>query len=500
MTALTDGDRVLGGRYRLGRLLGRGAMAAVYDGVDTRLERAVAVKVLGGDSALGPEGRIRFEREARAAARLTHPHVVAIYDSGTDGDIAYIVMERLPGTTLADYMQGGPLAADWVLHVATDVLDALGAAHSVGLTHRDIKPGNILITPDDRAKVADFGIAKLADIDADADLTATGLVVGTAAYLPPERIDGKPASARGDLYALGVVLYEALAGRKPFTGDSPVSVAYAARHGQPPALGRLRPDLSPSLVSAVARAMAVDPDARFGDAEEMAAALRAAGAPSRLADPASASTERLDVSAAPTELLARRAGSAPTALVQAGRSAVTAWYRRDRRRTALLAAASLFAVAVGVAALTGSQKGAPASTRSPATARSPGTTASTATGPATTPAAATTTTTSSVAASASDPQAAALEAAAVKLASSDGADPQAAALLQQVASLSPTLRPAAAAAAETALAGMLASGRLTNPQYQLAMAPLVAITGGGVPVGAPPGPAKNAHGSGKHDG
>ena len=272
---------LVAGRYRLGELLGTGGMADVYDGVDERLDRPVAVKVLRPEMASREDVRLRFEAEARSAARLVHPNVVGVFDSGEDDDgaLPYLVMERLPGETLADRMQAsssssdGPLDTDWVLRTAGDVLQALGAAHAAGIVHRDVKPANVLLAADGCAKVADFGIAKSLEVAAAADLTSTNQLVGTPAYVAPERILGKPASPQSDLYAVGVLLYEALAGRKPFAGDTPVAVAYAIQHETPEPLASLRPDLPASVVAAVERAMDRDPARRFSSAAEMAAAL-----------------------------------------------------------------------------------------------------------------------------------------------------------------------------------------------------------------------------------
>ena len=273
--------RVLAGRYRLGGLLGRGGMAEVYDGYDERLHRQVAVKLLRADLAADPDIRGRFEVEARSAAQLSHPNVVGVYDTGEDGGTPFIVMERLPGETLGDRMAAGPVEEAWLCRVAGDVLGALGAAHAAGLVHRDVKPGNILIGADGCAKVADFGIAKSAEVAGDP--TGTGLLVGTPAYLAPERLEGRPATERSDLYSFGVVLYEALAGAKPFRGTTPVDVATAVLNTQPPPLRDLRPDVDPQVAAAVQRALSKDPAARPATAAEMAAAL--AGGPLPAADP-----------------------------------------------------------------------------------------------------------------------------------------------------------------------------------------------------------------------
>ena len=265
--------RVLAGRYRLGSLLGRGGMADVFDGYDTRLARPVAVKLLREDMAGHAELRTRFEQEARSAACLSHPNVVAIYDTGEDEGTPFIVMERLPGETMADRLAAGPVPQDWVWRVAVDVLAALGAAHAAGLVHRDVKPGNILLTADGSAKVGDFGIAKSAEAVRGADVTATGLLLGTPAYLAPERLLGQPATPRSDLYSLGVVLYEALAGVKPFEGATPVAVAQAVRSSWPRPLAEVRPDVDPARAAVVDQAMDKDPARRPASADDMAVAL-----------------------------------------------------------------------------------------------------------------------------------------------------------------------------------------------------------------------------------
>jgi serine/threonine protein kinase len=249
-------------------------MAEVRAGTDLRLQRPVAVKFLLPEMAAREDIRRRFEAEACAAASLTDPHAVAVYDTGEHDGLPYIVMERLPGETLADRIAEGPQDPAWVRQMAREVLGALSAAHAVGLVHRDVKPGNILITADNHAKIADFGIAKSAEAsDGSLDLTGTGQLLGTPAYLPPERLDGGPATPQSDLYSLGVVLYEALTGKCPFPGETPVATAMAIVAGDYPPLSEVRPDLDPSLVSTVDRAMAGDPAQRFPSATAMASAL-----------------------------------------------------------------------------------------------------------------------------------------------------------------------------------------------------------------------------------
>lgn len=224
-------------------------MGEVWAGEDQRLGRPVAVKVLRADLAAHAEIRARFEAEARAAARLSHPHAVGVYDSGEDDGRAYIVMECLPGTTLADELASGPLAPEEVRRMALQVLDALGEAHRVGLLHRDIKPGNILRAANGSWKLADFGIAK--GLEPAPDLTSTGLLVGTPAYLAPERIDGQAATPATDLYSLGVVLFEALTGQRPFEGRDAFSLAAAIKSAPLPPVASLRPQVPAPLAAVV---------------------------------------------------------------------------------------------------------------------------------------------------------------------------------------------------------------------------------------------------------
>ncbi|MBV9090003.1 MAG: serine/threonine protein kinase [Mycobacteriaceae bacterium] len=260
---------LLGGRYELRGVLGRGGMAEVRDGWDTRLSRAVAVKLLHPGFAHHVESRERFDAEARSAASLNNSHIVAVHDTGEHNGTPFIVMERLPGASLADYIARGPLPQPLVRSVLDDVLAALAAAHEAGILHRDIKPGNILFTSDGEAKVSDFGIAKTAD----AGYTTTGQVVGTMAYLSPERLLGNPATPADDLYALGVVGYEALTGRRPFMGENFGALVHAILSEQPAPLEVLRPDVDPALTAVVERAMARNPAWRFQNARAMRAAL-----------------------------------------------------------------------------------------------------------------------------------------------------------------------------------------------------------------------------------
>ncbi|HET9078334.1 MAG TPA: serine/threonine-protein kinase [Acidimicrobiales bacterium] len=274
-----------GGRYELGPVIGRGGMAEVRSGRDTRLDRPVAVKFLRPEMAHQPGVRSRFETEARLAARLSHPHVVAVYDSGETDGVPFIVMERLPGQTLHDRLRSGPLPVAEVRTMAIQVLGALQAAHDAGILHRDIKPGNVMVAAGGGWKVGDFGIAKALEVDQQ-DLTATGLLIGTPAYLAPERFFGSPATVASDLYAAAVVLYEVLAGRKPFHTDRADAWAAAVAGAAAEPLETLRPEVDPALAAAIRRAMAKDPADRFASAAQMAAVIDGQVEAGRAAAPA----------------------------------------------------------------------------------------------------------------------------------------------------------------------------------------------------------------------
>ncbi len=256
-------------------------MAEVRDGWDTRLDRPVAVKLLHPAFSVAPDNRRRFETEARAAARLNHTHIVAVHDTGEHAGAPFIVMERLSGRTLADELLRGPLAQEHVRKILDDVLSALAAAHAAGILHRDIKPANILFTSSGDVKVADFGIAK----SAGAPVTMTGQIVGTMAYLSGDRVAGRPATVGDDLYAVGVVGYEALSGRKPFPQENIAALARAISDDTPQPLRALRPEVEPGLAATIERAMARDAQWRFLSAEEMRAALHVAPQPSSIRPP-----------------------------------------------------------------------------------------------------------------------------------------------------------------------------------------------------------------------
>ncbi|MBY0285782.1 MAG: serine/threonine protein kinase [Mycobacteriaceae bacterium] len=258
------------GRYELRGVLGCGGMAEVRDGWDSRLNRAVAVKLLHPALNTQPDVRRRFEDEARSAAALSHPNIVSVYDCGDDDGRPFIVMERLPGDTLHDHIGQGPLPVHRVRAVLNDVLGALVVAHAAGVLHRDIKPGNILVASDGATmKVADFGIAKTAG----SALTMTGQIIGTMAYMSPERIAGASASVADDLYALGVIGYEALTGRFAFPQDNPAVLAHAIMQAPLPSVAAERPDVDPVLAGVIDKAIARDARQRFASADQMRDAL-----------------------------------------------------------------------------------------------------------------------------------------------------------------------------------------------------------------------------------
>ncbi|MGN6576496.1 MAG: Stk1 family PASTA domain-containing Ser/Thr kinase [Nocardioides sp.] len=258
--------RVLDGRYRVGPKIARGGMATVYEAVDLRLDRVCAVKVM--HSGLGDDHDFagRFVREARSAARLSHPNVVGVFDQGDDDGTLFLAMEYVPGHTLRDLIRKeAPMAPAKALNLIEPVLSALAAAHAAGLIHRDVKPENVLLADDGRVKVADFGLARA--VSAETQHTATGgVLIGTVSYLAPELVVDGRADARSDVYAAGVLIYEMLTGRKPHEGDSPIQVAYKHVHEDVPPPSRLVPGLPPYVDALVARATARDHELRPADA------------------------------------------------------------------------------------------------------------------------------------------------------------------------------------------------------------------------------------------
>ncbi|MEX0705187.1 MAG: Stk1 family PASTA domain-containing Ser/Thr kinase, partial [Nitriliruptoraceae bacterium] len=258
--------RVLSGRYELLRLIGRGGMAEVFAARDLTLGRHVAVKLLLERFLDDEAFTRRFQDEARHVARLNHPSLVAVYDTGNDEGQPYMVMELVEGDSLQQVMASGVLSERRALEIVGDVCAALAYAHDRGLIHRDVKPGNILIADDGSVKVTDFGIARAVDNET---VTRTASVLGTAAYLSPEQAQGLDVDERSDLYSLGVVLYEALTGAPPFSGDTPVTVAYQHVQESPRPPRDLRAGVSPAGEAIAMRALAKNPNNRYQHAEEM---------------------------------------------------------------------------------------------------------------------------------------------------------------------------------------------------------------------------------------
>ncbi|HET7012309.1 MAG TPA: PASTA domain-containing protein [Streptosporangiaceae bacterium] len=252
--------QLLGGRYHVGSRIARGGMATVYLGTDTRLDRVVALKIAHPDLSDDFEFVRRFIGEARSAARLTSPNVVAVYDQGSDNRVHYIAMEYVAGRTLRQLLaERGRLGAREALGIMTGVLTGLAAAHQAGLAHRDVKPENVLLTKNGEVKVADFGLARSV---AGAVQTKGGMLIGTAAYLAPEQVSGGVSDARTDVYAAGVMLFELLTGRQPHTGESPLAVAYKHVNEIVPAPSSVLPGLAPALDALVAMATSRDPELR----------------------------------------------------------------------------------------------------------------------------------------------------------------------------------------------------------------------------------------------
>ena len=272
--------RLVGGRYEIGELLGYGGMAEVHKGRDVRLGRDVAVKVLRADLARDPSFQNRFRREAQAAAGLNHPSIVAVYDTGEDdgpeGHTPYIVMEYVEGHTLREVLKTQEqLPPQQAMEITAEVCAALDFSHRSGIVHRDIKPGNVMITNAGAIKVMDFGIAR-ALADNAATVTATAAVIGTAQYLSPEQARGESVDARSDVYSTGCLLYELLTGHPPFTGDSPVAIAYQHVRENPQVPSSVNRAVPPALDSIVMKALAKNPLNRYQTAAEMRADLQRA--------------------------------------------------------------------------------------------------------------------------------------------------------------------------------------------------------------------------------
>ena len=260
--------RVFSGRYELTHLIARGGMAQVYRARDRLLDRPVALKVLFPELSVDRAFVERFRREAQAAANLSHPNIVPVFDWGEDAGTYFIVMEFIDGQPLSALLRnGGPMPPDRVADIGAHVAAALAYAHRHGVVHRDVKPGNVLITNDGQVKVTDFGIARA--VNTEESLTQTGAVMGTATYFSPEQAEGVGVDSRSDIYSLGVVLFEMVAGRPPFLGETPVSVASKHVRDQPPLLRDLRPTVPPALEAVIGKAMAKTPDQRYQTSDDL---------------------------------------------------------------------------------------------------------------------------------------------------------------------------------------------------------------------------------------
>jgi len=465
---------VIGDRYRIRGLLGEGGMARVYDGFDERLELPVAVKILRPQTLALPGMSKQFEQEARIAARLVHPNIVAVLDYGEDRSWSYLIMERLPGTTLRDEIMRGPLPRQRVMCVVAETLAALAAAHKLGVVHRDIKPSNILLD-DGHTKITDFGIAKSFDVGGDLgrvadDMTMTGVVLGTPGYLAPERRSGQPATVQSDLYAVGAVMVEALTGRRLVPGPE------ATEH-------------LPRPFRDVARAaLAADPCDRFTSATDMLQALgtRRTGRPVLLLPP---TTPMASTSAAPPAAVPL-AGGATEMLSSPPVVPPRTEHTRARRVRVLGAAVVVVALAVALYLAVGSNS----QTREQAALTSSHHRGASHHTAAARP-------------QVSDPQAAAIRALAASLADAGlPGDAAMAAALSAVAGLPPAGGHQAATQQVLALAQLLrAGGGITSAQYQDVVNTLEPA-GATVPPTAPtapapfsPGPPFRGHGHG-HDG
>ncbi|AQX78619.1 serine/threonine protein kinase [Plantibacter flavus] len=283
---MADDQRLLAGRYVVGDLIGRGGMSNVFRGVDTKLGRTVAIKVLKSTLATDPAFRSRFRQEAQAASRMAHPTIVRVYDAGEERvkDVSgqdliepFIVMEYVEGRMLKDLIAEGPVESEEAVRIAHSILTALEYSHRAGVVHRDIKPGNVMITTAGDVKVTDFGIARAVS-DSSTTVAQTTAILGTAAYFSPEQAKGETVDARTDLYSTGVVLFEMLTGKAPFRGDTAVAVAYQHVSERPVKPSSINPKVSPALDQVVLRALAKDRFERYQSAVEFREDLDEAGA------------------------------------------------------------------------------------------------------------------------------------------------------------------------------------------------------------------------------
>jgi serine/threonine protein kinase len=300
------------GRYKIVGELGRGAMGIVYRAEDPNLDRVVALKtILLSDDAEGRKDyHKRFFLEAKAAGKLTHPHIVTTYDFGEEDDLAYLAMELLEGTELRKRMKEGPLDIADAVDIAQQVADGLGFAHERGVVHRDIKPGNIMILPRGQAKIMDFGIARMRSADFK---TSTGIVMGTPRFMSPEQVAGEPVDHRSDIFSLGVVLFEMITGTALFAGEDTPQIAHNVTSVEHTPPSRLNPDVPSMLDFAVARALKKDPAVRYQDAYELAVDLRTCLAELRSRETAGKKGDKEGTRTVKIDTTADRAPLAPAA-------------------------------------------------------------------------------------------------------------------------------------------------------------------------------------------
>src|SRR5262252_2970625 len=282
---LNPGSRL--GPYEILSSIGAGGMGEVYKARDTRLERTVAIKVLPQHLSDSAEVRQRFEREAKTISQLSHPHICALYDVGSQDGVEYLVMELLEGESLATRVARGPLPVEQVLRYGIEIADALDRAHRQGIVHRDLKPGNVMLTKSG-VKLLDFGLAKLAapppgvvsglsmlpTTPRGSNLTAEGTILGTFQYMAPEQLEGKEADTRTDIFAFGAVLYEMIAGRKAFSGGSQASLISSIMSSDPPSIGTLQPTSPPALDRVIRTCLAKDPEDRWQSAHDIGRELK----------------------------------------------------------------------------------------------------------------------------------------------------------------------------------------------------------------------------------
>lgn len=345
--AVRETTDTLAERYVLGPVLGHGGMATVHEARDLVLDRPVAVKVLSPPFDRDRGFVERFRREASSVARLNHPNVVAVYDSGSDGERHFIVTELVDGETLAAAIsRDGTPSVEASVDVARQIARALAAAHDAGVVHRDVKPGNVMLTVDGRVKVVDFGIAKAAGAGT---LTLSGALLGSAPYLSPEQARGDPVDERTDLYSLGCVLYEMLTGRPPFLGDSPVATLYQHANEPPEPPSSVRP-VPAGLEGIVMRCLEKRPERRFGSAAELDRALGAADVSTAVGTEEPTDTLPLPVVSAEAGT-APTSGTTPTAPLRPARGAAGRWSRDHAVVTAGVVAAAIGIAAVAVAVL-----------------------------------------------------------------------------------------------------------------------------------------------------